>query len=86
MPPTGHFGTFFATAAEKLLRGLYVRSSRRALCRSEAWVVPQVTKLSFDHLYLYETDAALHSRSVSAHFLQAPHTRSSSSLRRLVRY
>ncbi|CAM9198671.1 unnamed protein product [Scytosiphon promiscuus] len=39
--PTGHFGTFFATAAERLLRGLYVRSSRRALCRSEAWVVPQ---------------------------------------------
>lgn len=42
VPTNGHFGTFFATAAEKLLRGLYVRSSRRALCRSEAWVVSQV--------------------------------------------
>ncbi|CAM9808220.1 unnamed protein product [Pylaiella littoralis] len=38
---TGHFGTFFATAAERLLRGLYVRSSRKTLCRSGAWVVPQ---------------------------------------------
>lgn len=58
MPPTGHFGTFFATAAEKLLRGLYVRNSRRALCRSEAWVVPQVrnymtNKLRFDATCTY---------------------------------
>lgn len=36
-----HFGAFFAGAVERLLRGLYVRSSRRALCRSEAWIVPQ---------------------------------------------
>ncbi|CAN0431118.1 unnamed protein product, partial [Laminaria digitata] len=32
---------FYAGAAGRLLRGLYVRNSRRALCRSEAWVVPQ---------------------------------------------
>ena len=40
--PGGRFGAFYAGAAGRLLRGLYVRNSRRALCRSEAWVVPQV--------------------------------------------
>ncbi|CAN0020497.1 unnamed protein product, partial [Sphacelaria rigidula] len=41
-PAADHFGVFFAGFAERLLRGLYARNSRRTLCRSEAWVVPQV--------------------------------------------
>ncbi|CAM9458087.1 unnamed protein product, partial [Discosporangium mesarthrocarpum] len=37
------FGSFFSASAERLMRGLYIRNSRRALCQPNAWIVSQMS-------------------------------------------